>query len=238
MENNEGNKVDSGFDIIGLGKVAKAIPAEVYTETTRGLIDNFNKIVSPITETTSGFGRYIRQKFDNMVDVEKAIGAYTVQQAIEKAARKGSLKQPSHIKSFINSFEEASKETDSTLHEMWKNILTSQITDSEFHPRYVSILSSFSVSEANLLLKLNTAENIGEDLSGYLGSPRDGFEHYVIKNKDKELYKWSYSCNVLLEFELAGVAAPNDGIYEKQDRVTILYMTESGKRFRDVVTMM
>jgi hypothetical protein len=235
MENNESNKTDSSFDIIGLGKTAKAIPSEVYVETTRGLIETFNKIVAPITETTSGIGRYIRQKFDNMVDVEKAIGAYTIQKAIEKAKKQGEINPPFHLKSFITSFEEASKETDSVLHEMWENILASQITKSKFHPRYVGILSSLSADEANLLLKLNTIDNLGENWSKYLGSPRDGFYHYILKNHDTDLHKWSYSCNVLLELGLAEVGAPNHGIYEKQDSVTILYLTNSGQRFLEVV---
>src|SRR4051812_43187410 len=116
MESSEANHTDTGFDIIGLGKAAKAIPTKVYVETARSLIDAFNSIISPITEATSGIGRYIRQKFDNMVDAEKAIGTYTVQKAIEKAQRKGPLKQPVHLKSFVNSFEEAAKETDPILH--------------------------------------------------------------------------------------------------------------------------
>jgi len=216
------NLSDSSIDIIGLGKTAKAIPTEVYVETTRGLIDTFNKIISPLTETTSGIGRYIRQKFDNMVDTEKAIGAFSVQKAIEKAQKKNDLKEPKHLKSFINSFGEASKETDPILHEMWVNILANQIVESNFHPRYVNILSSLSSDEANLLLKLNTKENIGKDFSVYFGSPRDGFHHFVIRNPDDNLFEWSYSCNVILEFELAEVIAPYDGIYKKEDKVTIL----------------
>jgi len=235
MEVNQTNKTDSSFDIIGLGKTAKAVPSEVYVETARSLIDNFNKIVAPLTETTSGIGRYIRQKFDNMVEVEKVIVAHTIQKAIEKAEKKGRIRQPSHIKSFIHSFEEASKETDPTLHEMWENVLASQITESNFHPRYVGFLSSLSAEEANLLSKLNTIDNLGKDFSGYFGSPRDAFNHYVLKNYDTELYKWSYSCNILLEFELAEVVAPNNGIYKAKDKVTILFLTNSGKRFLDVV---
>jgi hypothetical protein len=234
MDENKSN-TDSGLDIIGLGKVAKAIPQKVYTEATKGLIETFSKVISPITETTSGIGRYIKQKFDNMVDMEKAVGAYTIEKAIEKAREQGELIQPKHLKSFINSFEEASKETDSVLHEMWKNILASQITDSKFHPRYVNILSSLSADEANLLLRLNTIDKLGKDFSNYLGSPRDGFHHYVLRNHDKELNKWSYSCNILLEFELAEVIAPNDGIYDPKDSVTILYLTNSGRRFLEVV---
>ncbi len=230
-------KDNKGFDLMGFGKTAKAIPKEVYIETTRTLIDSFIKIVSPITETTSGFGRYLRQKFDNMVEAEKAIGAYTIQKAIEKAEMKGTVLPPKHTKSFINSFEEASKETDPILHEMWENILANQLIDSKFHPRYVNILSNFSSSEANLLLMLNPLNELGKDFSIYLGSPRDNFDHYVKKNHDMNLYKWTYSCNVLLEFELAEVISPNKGIYNKTDRVTILYRTNSGTRFLEAVTM-
>ncbi|MFC5046941.1 Abi-alpha family protein [Aquimarina hainanensis] len=236
MEEQENNQTSKSLDLVGLGETAKAIPKEVYVETTKALIDSFNKIVAPITETTSGFGRYIRQKFDNMVDAEKAVGAYTIQKAVEKAQLKGQLNSPKHLKSFVKSFEEASKEVDPTLHEMWENILANQLIDSEFHPRYVNILSNFSASEAELLLRLNTFEEIGKDHSGYFGSPRN-FNHYVLKNHDKELNTWTYSCNVLLEFELAEVQAPNREIYEESDRVTILYITNSGKRFLNAVTL-
>ncbi|MGG5486573.1 DUF4393 domain-containing protein [Flavobacteriaceae bacterium 144Ye] len=236
MKEQENDKKSRSLDLVGLGETAKAIPKEVYVETTKALIDSFNKIVAPITETTSGFGRYIRQKFDNMVDAEKAVGAYTIQKAVEKAQLKGQLNSPKHLKSFVKSFEEASKEVDPTLHEMWENILANQLIDSEFHPRYVNILSNFSSSEAELLLKLNSFGNIGKDHSSYLGSPRN-FTHYVLKNYDKEFNKWTYSCNVLLEFELAEVQAPNNGIYENTDRVTILYRTNSGNRFLNAVTI-
>ncbi|MDR6547224.1 hypothetical protein J2810_003295 [Chryseobacterium rhizosphaerae] len=235
MESNNSQNTNSGFDIIGLGKTAEAIPKEVYVEATKGLINTFNDIISPLTQTTSGIGRYIRQKFDNMVEVEKAIGALTLQNAIEKAKKQGDLRTPKHLKSFINSFEEASKETDDTLHDMWENIIASQISESEFHPRYVNILSNLTSDEAKLLLSLNTIQNLGKDYSSYLGSPRDGFIHFVTKNHELNLQKWTYSCNVLLEFELANVMAPNPRIYNIEDRVTILYSTNSGKRFLEIV---
>ncbi len=237
MSDKNSEKEKTGFDLIGLGKTAEAIPEEVYIKTTRTLTNTFDKIVSPITETTSGVGRYIRQKFDNMVEAEKAIAAFTIQNAIKKAQQRSDVLPPKHLKSFINSFEEASKETDPTLHEMWENILANQLIDSDFHPRYINILSNFSASEANLLLMLNPWDELGEDFSGYFVAPRDAFDHFVIKNYDKNLHQWTYSCNILLEFELAEVTSPKDGIYDKADKVTILYRTKSGTRFLKVVTM-
>ncbi len=127
MGNKDESYQNGGLDLIGLGKTAKAIPKKVYEETTHALIKNFNEIVAPITELTSGFGRYLRQKFDNMVEAEKAIGAFTIQNAIEKANKKQAISPPKHAKSFIKSFEEASKETDPTLHELWENIISNQL---------------------------------------------------------------------------------------------------------------
>ena len=236
MEKNEVSKTGSGLDVVGLGKAAEAVPKEVYIEVAGGLIENFNKIIAPITETTSGVGRYIRQKFDNMVETEKAIAAVTLQESIRRAQERSSLILPKHIKSFVNSIEEASRETDPILHEMWVNALSKQITNSKFHPRYVSMLASFSADEANLLMSLNTVDNLGKDFSIYFGSPRHGFDHFVLKNHDTDLHEWTYACNILLEFDLAEVMAPNEGIYEQGHKVTILYLTNSGKRFLDVVT--
>lgn len=235
MEENNSGKIDKSLDVIGIGKAAQAIPKEVYVEATKGLIETFTKIVSPITEITSGIGRYISQKFDNMVDFEKAMGAFSIQNAIAKAQQTGKVQSPKHLKSFVNSFEEASRETDPILHEMWENILASQITDSDFHPRYVSILENLSVDEANLLMKLNPIDKIGKDISGYLSFARDGFDNFIFSNNDTEFENWNYSCNVLIDLGLAEVIASTK--HEKNDKLTILYLTNSGKRFLDSVTI-
>lgn len=235
MENETENKSRS-IDIIGLGETAKAIPKEVYTATTKAIIEKFDQIISPLTETTTGIGRYIRQKFDNMVEAEKVIASITLENAINKAKNKSDLVKPKHLKSFINSFEEASKETDPTLHEMWENLITNQLVESEFHPHFAKILSHFSSTEANILLSLNELNNLGKDFSIYFGNPTS-FKHYVLKNYDKELIEWTYSCELLLDFGFAKVIAPDDNIYKKEDQVTILYITPLGKKFLETVTI-
>lgn len=65
---------NDGLDIAGFGKIAKAIPPKVYERSATTLLTAFQQITAPITETTSGLGRYLRQKFDNMVEAEKATG--------------------------------------------------------------------------------------------------------------------------------------------------------------------
>lgn len=135
----------AGLDLVGFGKIAEAIPKEVYVQSSETLNDTFTKLIAPITATTEGFGRYLKQKFDNMVEAEKALATYSVEKALAKAKEKAekqgiALIPPSHPKSFIKSIEEASKETDPLLHEMWTNLLATQISEPNFHPHFVEIL--------------------------------------------------------------------------------------------------
>src|SRR5580692_10351181 len=73
------------LDLVGLGKVANAIPPEVYKQTTAMVLKTFEALVAPFTQTTAGLGQLIRQTFDNWVQVRKAIGTYTWQQAVIRA---------------------------------------------------------------------------------------------------------------------------------------------------------
>lgn len=88
-----------GLDLLGWGKIAEAIPPAVYEQTTATVVKTFENLVAPITETTSGLGRYLRQKFDNMVEVEKAVATYTIENAMNRARRvandKGDTASPS-----------------------------------------------------------------------------------------------------------------------------------------------
>lgn len=79
---------DKSIDIIGFGKVAKAIPPKVYEKTATTVLTTFEQLTAPLTEMTTGLGRYLRQKFDNMVEVEKAIATHTIEQALLRARAK------------------------------------------------------------------------------------------------------------------------------------------------------
>ncbi|MGY6648325.1 Abi-alpha family protein [Wenyingzhuangia sp. IMCC45574] len=223
------------LDSLGIGEVSKNIPKEVYIETTKSLVSRFNEIISPITETTSGLGRYIKQKFDNKVELEKAVGALTIENAIIKARNKGKLISPRHIKSFVTSLDEASKEIDVELHQMWENLISSQITESEFHPHFVKVLSYFSPSEANLLKSLHSSSEIGKDVSSYFSSPYE-FKNYVFHDSDFSFKKWSYSCNLLIELGFARVVAPTKNEFKKEKSITLLYRTSSGDNFLNLVS--
>ncbi len=232
---------NEGLDLAGFGKAAKAIPPEVYTQSISAVIETFSKVTAPITETTSGFGRYIKQKFDNMVEAEKALATYTVQNAIAKAeaiaTKSGAaIITPTHPKSFIKSLEEASKETDPTLHEMWENLLADQLINVNFHPHFVEILPHFSPAEANILLSLLSKDEIGDNSGGYVSYSDDSFKSWVRNSDDKQLNEWNYSCILLHEFKFADVLAPKQDQYGGADAVTILYRTNAGDTFLSAVS--
>ena len=235
------NKDNNSLDITGFGKIAKAIPEQVYNRSAKTLLRTFEKLTAPITETTSGFGRYLRQKFDNMVEAEKAIATYTVEKAIIKAESKAKktgrlVRPPLHPKSFVKAVEESSKETDPLLHEMWANLLASQLIDDQSHPHFVEILPHFSPTEAHILVSLFPISEVGKNKGGYIFFTYDSFNYWIRKNGDSDLNKWTLSCGLLCEFHFADILAPEKDKYEKEKHVTILYRTVSGQAFLDAVT--
>jgi len=229
------------MDLVGLGKVAEAIPDEVYIQTSEAVTGTFKKLVAPITETTAGFGRLIQQKFDNMVDVEKSLATYSVQRALTKAEAKARKRgvpiiAPVHPKSFVKAIEEASKETDPLLHEMWSSLLADQLINENFHPNFVGMLANFSPAEARLLMSLLSKGEIRGDDGGYISFTDDAFKHWVRQPREDDLNEWDYSCILLHEFRLANILAPKIGDYSEEDSVTILYRTEAGNTFLSAVS--
>jgi hypothetical protein len=226
----------NGLDVAGFGKIANAIPKEVYEQSATTLLTTFQQLTAPITETTSGLGRYLRQKFDNMVAIEKAIATYSLEKAVNRAKAKSkqlgqALHPPSHPKSFVKAIEEASKETDPLLHEMWANLLASQLTDFDSHPHFVELLPHFSPAEAKLLLALLPKSAVGDNEGGYLLFTSDSFTHWVSKN-DGQSQPWTLSCELLLEFRFADLLGPKP----RRQGVTILYRTASGEAFLSAVS--
>jgi len=228
---------NEGLDIAGFGKIAKAIPAKVYERSATTLLTTFQQVTAPITETTSGLGRYLKQKFDNMVEAEKAIATYTVEKAVsrakEKAQRTGrAIHPPASSKTFVKAIEEASKETDPLLHEMWANLIASQLSDETCHPHFVEVLSHFSPAEARLLTELVSRAEVGENDGGYFLAADDAFKYWMARSGG-ELRPWSISCVLLQEFRFADVIAPKDS---KPADTAILFRTAQGSAFLSAVS--
>ncbi len=231
------SKGSDGIDIAGFGKIAKAIPAEVYERGASVLLTTFQNLTSPITETTSGLGRYLKQKFDNMVEAEKAIATYTVEKAITKAKSRAQLRNrdihpPVSSKSFVKSIEEAAKETDPLLHEMWANLIASQLSDDLCHPHFVEILTHFSAAEAHLLISLVPLSEVGKNNGGFLSVDDDSFLYWTPK-AGAEPRPWSISCILLQEFRFADILSPYD---KEPTQTAILYRTTLGSTFLSAVS--
>jgi hypothetical protein len=226
-------------DLLGLGKLAKAIPPKVYERTADAVLKTFQQLIAPLTETTSGAGRYIHQRFDSWIDAQKALAAYTLEEALHRARdrarqRGGAIVRPSHPKSFIKTLEEASEETEPLLHEMWTNLLASQLVDTTWHPHFIQLLPHFSPAEARLLLDLLPVTEIGDHGGDYLGTPVYEYFKSWARRADAPLQPWTLSCTLLCEWRLAdarafkGTSAPSDA--------TILFRTQLGAAFVAAVT--
>ena len=225
---------DKSLDLTGIGKLAKSIPDSVYNQTIETITTTFEKLIAPITETTSGLGRYIRQKFDNMVGVEKSLFIYSMQNALDKSAKKrlnvGHVPIPTP-KTLIKIMEEVSKETDPLLNVLWTNLLSSQLLDQRSHPFFINILSNLSAKEALLLESLNSFDDIGEIAKSILILPHK-ITSWVNKNGGIER-DWDFSCSLLCEFGLTKTVTPS--IRKRGQGTVILYRTDIGEEFLKAV---
>ncbi len=244
----DGNGKSEGFDLAGLGKVAKAIPPEVYNRSAATALSTFEKLVAPITESTSGLGRYIRQRFDSLVDTEKAVAAYTLEKALRRAESRSAaqgkkIAPPSHPKSFVASIEEAAGETNPALHEMWANLLASQLTDDLPHPYFVGLLKQFSANEARVLHCLYPKLEIIMRISttGYKSSTLS-IPSYWIRYPGQNLRPWEPACSLLTNLGLAGVAgnfavSPTEPDEQKRTKAfCVLYLSDVGELFLSAVS--
>jgi len=113
---------DTSLDLTGIGKLAKAIPKKAWDRLVRTACETFEKCLAPITETTGGIGRLIAAKFDYLVDAEKILTAETFQKATEKVEKSGRLPKGNYKPNIIlKVVDESSKQTDTTIRELWAN---------------------------------------------------------------------------------------------------------------------
>jgi hypothetical protein len=231
---------NTSLDLVGFGKVAQAIPPEVYKQSTKTVLNTFESLVAPLTQTTDGVGRLIRQTFDNWVEVRKAIGTYTLEQAViranARAEKQGELLQPpTHPKTFLRALEEGSLGTDSVVHEMWVNLLASQLIDHNNHPRFVSILSQLGPAEARLLASLKPRPK-DPRLDFFLGvtEAHFGMEGRWLSALGQPDQPWNLSVTLLCQQSLTNVS-PQLRTPEQMSRgetlPLLLHLTSFGEAF-------
>jgi len=146
---------DSSLDIVGIGKLAEAVPDQVWTSLVDTACITFKQLILPITAITSGTGRLIEAKFDRLVDAEKVIASQTISRATEKASlssrKRKNEPKPSIILKVI---EDSSAEVDTTLRELWTNLVANEFVDGSVHPEFVRILSRLSAVDAQRLIEI------------------------------------------------------------------------------------
>jgi hypothetical protein len=146
---------ETGLDVVGIGKLAKAIPQKAWVQVVDTACKTFREAIAPFTALTSGTGRLIEAKFDRLVDTEKVLAAEAMSKAQEKIAQ--SKKKPSgsaKAKIIIAAIEATATETDMVARELWSNLLAQEIVNGNVHPEFPKILGRLSASDAQLLAQI------------------------------------------------------------------------------------
>jgi hypothetical protein len=145
-------KEDHSLDITGIGKLADAIPEQSWNEVVHAACSTFQQLVAPLTATTEGFGKLVTAKFDRLVDAEKVLAAENLGRASEKVRRsQKKAKNKPKASVIVKLIQESSTETDSTLRELWTNLLANEIIDGTVHPEFVRILARLAPGDAHRL---------------------------------------------------------------------------------------
>jgi len=150
---------ESGLDLLGAGKLAKAIPAKAWTQVVDTACTTFTSAIAPFTSTTGGIGRLITAKFDRLVEAEKLLASQTMARATEKVAKSNRLpngKAKANI--VIAAIESSATETDGVLRELWSNLLAQEIVTGSVHPEFPKILSRLSSHDAQILAQIAERE--------------------------------------------------------------------------------
>ena len=151
------NEHQSGLDLIGVGKLAKAIPPAAWKRLAETACTTFEQSVAPLTQATSGLGRLIKAKFDTLTELEKINAAAAFQKAsskIEQSGKESAVVEP-QPKVLLGALEGASRETDDDMRELWANLLAQEFTVGGVHPAIPGILSRLTAQDAQMLAEIN-----------------------------------------------------------------------------------
>jgi len=139
----------------GVGRAMEAVPKEAWLEIVRTATGTFKSLIHPITATTGGVGRWIHQKFDNKVEVEKVLLADGLLKAMKRIKAGGRSVNPKPNLSVIAPLiEGVSLANEVETREMWINLLSRELSCGEVHPEFINILKRLSPRDARLLAKV------------------------------------------------------------------------------------
>jgi hypothetical protein len=156
-----------GQDEIELAKkVIEVIPANAWEKLAVTATETIEKSLAPITETTSGIGRVIRQTFDGMIDIEKIVFAVALQRVSKRIQdKKATVRDGFHLGPLIATIKATARENDETLRELWTCLLANQLTEDLVHPEFIQILSRMSGQYARKFAEIvNNQEKVRKNL--------------------------------------------------------------------------
>ena len=146
---------DGGLDLVGAGKLAKAIPAKAWVQLVDTACTTFKAALAPLTATTSGIGRLVEAKFDRLIDAEKILAAETMKRATEKMSNsKHTPSGTAKANIVIAVVESSANETEPILRELWANLLAQELVSGTVHPEIPKVLARLSSSDAQLLAQI------------------------------------------------------------------------------------
>jgi hypothetical protein len=149
---------DRSLDLLGVGKLAEAIPETAWEKLVDTACQTFTQLVAPFTGTTSGLGRLIQAKFDRWADPQKVLAAHVVSRASEKVKKRKRTGAPPKASVVLEALEASSIETDDTLRELWANLLAQEFIDGKVHPEFTRTLSRLSSMDAQVLAHIATRD--------------------------------------------------------------------------------
>ncbi len=119
---------DKSLDVVGVGKLPKAIPARSWNQIVRAACETSTQLISPITAITGGLGRLIGSIFDGMVAAQRIRAADAVERAEDKVekSRKGQKGNPKAIM-VVQVIENASNESDENIRKLVENHIAGKI---------------------------------------------------------------------------------------------------------------
>lgn len=223
---------DKSFDLVGLGRAVEAIPESAWTELVSTATDTFRNLVRPITAITGGFGRWLEQKFDNMVEVEKVLVSDGLAKAIRKIeASSRSVAPTQNLATLGQLVEGVSQANEELTREMWINLLSRDLSAESVHPEFIAILRRLSPADARLLVEIAEKSDAAKHRLAIQRMMQSARSSVMSDSMHSRLFIRMLTRR---PFDLSQTILQTLNLIEVEGGVR--YLTEFGKRFLEAVS--
>lgn len=130
------------------------IPKEFWVLT----VETINKLLYPVTATTSGVGKLIEQKFSTLNDVQKIIAEQTLREATEKVSKISNLDLTKVVvkpQIIYTTLDNTDSQTDDSMRSLWANITAREMSEGSVHPEIIRLFSVLTAADLIVLSELH-----------------------------------------------------------------------------------